>query len=139
MKQFLKIFLSYLAIMAVLLTCAGCQKSPINGYLDGQWQVMEVTPEPTEQIITERLYMGFYLHVCQLYYYNGGGWMAGNMKYEGKTLSLDFPYATDNPDAEAMLRQYGINKNPVVFNIETLTKDRLVIRDGETVVTLRKF
>lgn len=128
-----------MVVLLVLTANSGCQKSPINGDLDGQWQVMSVTPEPSEQIITERLYMGFYLHVCQLYYYNGGGWMAGNMKYEGNKLSLDFPYSVDNPDAEAMLRQYGINRNPVIFDIETLSKDRLVIRDGETVVVLRKF
>lgn len=134
--QLLTLFFSFLILSQLF---SGCQKSPINGDLDGHWQVMKVTPAPTEEIITTRLYMGFYLHVCQLYYVNGGGWTAGNMHYEGDKLSLDFPYAIDNETAEIMLRQYGINSPKVTFTVETLTKNRMVLRDGETVVELRKY
>lgn len=135
----IKSLLSILSAIILCSTFSGCQKSPINGDLDGFWQVMKVSPEPTEQIITERMYMCFYMHVVQLNYVSGGGWTAGNMHHEGNTLTMDFPYAIDNTTATAMLRQYGINSNPVAFEIETLTKDKLVLRDGETVVELRKF
>ncbi|MDE5886378.1 MAG: lipocalin-like domain-containing protein [Muribaculaceae bacterium] len=128
-----------LLLISLLVNLNGCQKSPINGDLDGHWQVMKVTPTPAEEIITTRMYMGFYLHVCQLYYVDGGGWNTGNMRYEGNKLTLDFPYAIDNETAAAMMRQYGINSNPVTFTIETLTKDKMVLRDGETVVELRKY
>ncbi|MDE6753108.1 MAG: lipocalin-like domain-containing protein [Muribaculaceae bacterium] len=117
----------------------GCQKAPMNGDLDGMWNIVKVTPEPAEEIITQKLYISFYMHVCQLSYPTGGGWMTGNMRYEGNTLSLDFPYAIGNETAEVMLRQYGINSNPATFTIESLSKEKMVIRDGETVVELRKF
>lgn len=142
MEKLIKFFISrYVISIAFLLTVifGGCQKAPINGDLDGYWQVMKVTPEPTEEIITTRMYMSIYMHTVQLNYVTGGGWNVGNIKYEGKTLSMDFPYAVDNEVALTMMRQYGINSNPVVFTIEKLTKDKLVLRDGDTVVELRKF
>ncbi len=38
-----------------------------------------------------------------------------------------------------ILRQYGINTNPVSFTVVRLDKKNLILRDGETTVTLRKF
>lgn len=128
-----------LAAFFIMLTSTGCQKSPINGDLDGQWQVMEVSPEPAETILTVRLYMCFSLHTVQLTYYGAGPWQSGNiLLFKDKTLSLDFPYATSE-ESETILRQYGINRNPVTFSIERLDSKKLILRDGETVVTLRKF
>lgn len=133
----MKNFLSLLFIAIALLT--SCQKSPINGDLDGQWQVMTVTPQPAEEVTSERIYMCFSLHTCQLTYYGNGPWTSGNiLKFADNTLALEFPYATSE-NSIALLRQYGINSNPVSFTIETLTKDRLILRDGDTVIELRKF
>ena len=124
-----------------LLFCVllgGCQKSPINGNLDGQWQVMEVTPEPPEEILYDtRLYITFYLHSCMLTYY-GGILTNGNFKYDGETIYMDFPYMKTERDA-LILKQYGIDSNPVVFDVEKLDKNKMVLRNGNTTVSLRKF
>lgn len=48
-----------------------CQKAPINGNLDGQWEVVEVNPHPEVEILDQRLFYNFYRHVCQLTYYGG--------------------------------------------------------------------
>ncbi len=128
--------------MLIMLLPAGCQKSPINGNLDGQWQVMEVSPEPSETIIDRRLYMCFSLHTVQLTFYGSGPWQSGNiLQFSDKTLSLEFPYVSLDPTDkdEEILRQYGINSNPVTFSIERLDSKKLILRDGDTVVTLRKF
>ncbi|MDE6795775.1 MAG: lipocalin-like domain-containing protein [Muribaculaceae bacterium] len=123
----------------VLLLTTGCPKHPINGDLDGQWQVMDVVPEAPEIILQERLYMCFSLHVCQLTEYGNGVNTVGNMKYvKDKTLYLDFPNA-HSALSKARLKQYGIYSNPVTFTIEHLDKKKLILRDGDVVVTLRKF
>lgn len=135
--------LTYLSILTIsiltLLITSGCPKHPINGDLDGQWQVMEVTPEPQEVVIAERLYYCFSLHTTQLTFYGAGPWVSGNiLKFDDKQLVLDFPYAT-SALSKARLKQYGIYNNPVTFTIEQLDKNKLILRDGDVVVTLRKF
>ncbi len=114
-----------------------CQKAPINGDLDGQWQVMSVSPEPVDKPIDERLYYCFYLHTCNLTYYDSM-FTAGNMIFNGKTLFLDFPNAGSQLSTRC-LRQYGINENPITFTVEHLDKKSLILRHGDTVVTMRKF
>lgn len=128
-------------LTSFLLTAllAACQKSPINGDLDGQWQVMIVEPEPVDPdpMFDTRLYYCFYMHVCQLSI-PGGTWIAGNMNYSDNQLSINFPKELNSLELNA-LSQYGINSNPVVFDIEYLDGKKLVLRNEETVVTLRKF
>lgn len=127
-----------LAATFILLGFSSCKLS-INGDLDGQWQVMTVEPEVTEQPIKNRLYFCFYQHICQLTAYNESVLFTGNMKYdEGKTLYIDFPKAS-SPLCAEQLKQYGINSNPVNFVVEHISRNKLILRDGETIVTLRKF
>ncbi len=127
----------YWAIILLTLFIQSCQKAPINGDLDGQWQIMEVSPKPTETIINERLYYCFYMHSCMLTYY-GGGVTSGTFIYDKKTIVLTFPYAQADITKQ-QLKQYGIYSNPVTFTIDYLDNKKLILRDGETVVTLRKF
>ena len=128
-------FLLIIAILLLFLT-SGCQKSPINGDLDGQWQVMEVSPAPAETPINARLYYCFYLHVCQLNYY-GGTLTTGSMDYSGDHITLSFP-DTSEETADG-LRHYGIPANPVTFTVDRLDSKSLILRSATTTVTLRKF
>lgn len=127
------------AMFLMLVAAGGCQKAPINGDLDGQWQVMDVTPEAPETIIEERLYYCFSLHTVQLSYYGPGPWTSGNiLKFDDDHLVLEFPYA-DAYISIDKLKQYGIYSNPVSFTIEHLDKNRMTLRDGNVVISLRKF
>ena len=125
--------------LILILSVVSCQKAPINGDLDGQWQVMEVTPEAPEIIIPERLYYAFSLQNCQLTYY-GGVFTSGILTYnKGEdSFIIDFPHA-NSQESIATLEQYGIYSNPVVFKIEFLDKQKLILKDGEVRVVLRKF
>lgn len=118
------------------LIAAGCQKAPINGDLDGQWQVMEVEPKVEHPQFGGRLYYCFSLHVCQLT--TGPVVTSGNLSYAGDRIDINFPRFTSQAASDS-LRWWGINSNPVTFKVEHLDKNRLVIRDGETTVTLRKY
>ena len=116
----------------------GCRKMPINGDLDGQWQVMDVNPEPDEEIIKERLYYCFSLHICQLTAYETGVWRSGKLIYDNDYLYLDFP-DSNSPEILATLKQYGIFNNPIKFQVEYIDRNKLILKDGEVTVTLRKF
>ena len=136
MKTKLKINIMLL-MLAMAAVMGGCQKSPINGDLDGQWQVMQVEPTPP-MVFDHRMYYCISLHVCQLSMYDEGVLATGNLNYSGDTLKLDFrDFGTDHTDD--LLRQFGINENPVVFKVEFPDKNKLILRSGDTVVTLRRF
>ena len=135
-KAVLPLILGILYLMGL----SSCQKSPINGNLDGQWHVMSVEPDAPDILLTNNLYYCFNLHICQLTGYAYGAVATGNMAYDQdrNLLEISFPKIS-TPREVAILKQYGIYENPVTFTIEHLDKKSLIMRDGDTVVTLRKF
>ena len=132
----LKRFALYLSIF-LIFTLTGCTKTPINGNLDGEWEVMEVTPEPAEWDADARIFYNFQRYVCQLTFY-GGPFTVGNLSYTGDEMSLNFPYI-HTPKEISTLRQFGINTNPVTFNVTFENKRRLILYNSEVTIVLRKF
>lgn len=130
---------SYILILSTLFcltSFVGCRKAPMNGNLDGQWEVVEVIPAPEKIVIDRRLFFNFQLHVCQLTYYEGF-FQDANMIYDGSTLWLEFPFA-ESPSHLAGLQQYGIYSNPVIFNVEFPKKDQMILSNEESIVLLKK-
>ena len=122
----------------IILLSGGCQKDSINGYLDGRWQILEIDKgEVVENVKNQQLYYNFYMHVCNLSGY-GGVFTEANLQYEDNTIFLDFPYI-HTPQEFEKLKRYGIYSNPVTFDVEHLSKDKLIIKEGDVVITLRKF
>lgn len=119
------------------MTAGGCQKAPKNGWLDGMWEVKQVTVGDKVIEPRDRIFYNFYMDVCSLSYY-GGPYTDANMIYDGETLYLDFPYARDEHNM-GKLRNYGIYTNPVTFYVHFETDERLILRDGDIVVSLIKF
>ncbi|MCH5238633.1 MAG: lipocalin-like domain-containing protein [Muribaculaceae bacterium] len=122
--------------LLLLLLPISCTKAPINGALDGQWEVVEVSPTPTEIIIDQRLFYNFSLQVCDLTYY-GSLFTQGNMVYTGETLWLEFPFVRKEKDIQT-LKQYGILTNPVTFNVEFKDKHHLILYNDDSTVELVK-
>lgn len=137
-----KDFLQYVSILLISLASVGvasCQKSPINGFLDGQWQVMNVEPEqePLFPEFDTNLYYCFSLHVCQLSI-PGKVWITGNMTYSENNLTISFPKELSY--AEYMvLRQYGITNNPMIFSVEEKNNNIMLLKSENSTVTLRRF
>ena len=128
-----------IGVLSIILTLVnyGCTKDSINGYLDGRWQIMEIVPLYDGSLKDKQLYYNFYLHVCNLSYY-GGAFTEGNLVYENNKITLDFPYIQTNAGHEK-LKEYGIMSNPVTFDVLQLSKNKLILQDGEITITLRKF
>lgn len=127
----------YLVSFLAILLSQGCTKTPINGNLDGEWEVIEVIPEPPAVENETRYFYNFSLHVCQLTVY-GYPFRSGNLRYDGETMSLDFPYI-NTPEEELILKQYGIFSNPVTFDVYFENKSRLILSNDESTVVLKKF
>lgn len=137
MKSVIKSVILLVFSLCVLSTCQSCQKAPMNGKLDGMWQIMEISPNPGTEIFGQQKYWAFYMHVVDLAYFDGI-FATGNMKFDGNTLVADFPYS-GFPGNEDKYMEFGVNSNPVVYEVVVLTSGKLVLRNGNTIITMRKF
>lgn len=128
-----------IVLIGLLFLFNGCQKSSINGDLDGRWQIMEMEINGvTKNIKDQQLYYNFYLHVCNLSGY-GGIVTEANFSLSNNFIFLNFPYITNDAGREK-LERFGIFSNPVEFEIVFLNKKKLIIKEGDNIIiTLRKF
>lgn len=147
--------LIYTIIIAMAsLLATSCRKAPINGDLDGQWQIMSIeNPLPLPAPDLTRKYFTVNLHVFQCWSIDYPIAMSANMIYdkEKKTLLLDFADYNKDPEPEDLnsvkiyepyrLRAFGIYAQKVKFEIKTLSSKSLVLINPEsgTTITCRKF
>ena len=130
------ILLSLLFLLPLFLN--GCQKASINGYLDGRWLIMEIeTDGKVKDVKNQQLYYNFYLHVCNLSFYDGILTEA-NFNFNNDLIYLYFPYI-NTPDRFESLSNYGIYSNPVEFRVVYLDKKKLIMENDESIITCRKF
>lgn len=127
--------LTFILLLNLFLT--GCQKESTNGELDGQWQIISVSPAVTDPVISGNLYMNFYRSVCQLSFYDDA-FAPGTLEYNGSSLTLHFPYNDLNEVGDAF-KEYGIYSNPVTFDVSFPSKHKMILKNQEATVYLRKY
>lgn len=128
--------ITMLAVIAFVMLC-GCNKSDLNGDLDGQWQLMSITRNDGTSIVPNQKYYLFAMHMAMLRE-SGRDGIPGNMIYDESTghITIDFP-------RKASLGEWGLPDSPctVELTIESLSRDHLVmmVAPDSTILTLRKF
>lgn len=122
-----------LLILWCLILLTGCGKLPINGDLDGQWQILEIRYADDRIETPERAYYCVQLHTITLRQVNGPN-QTGNMVYEGDQLSLDMPLS-DVSD----LRVFGLDDTKETFTVTELSSSRLVLTSDYARISFRKF
>ena len=146
MKNISRIFLAGVCVLVCTILVGGCRKAPINGKLDGQWQIMkiELTDDGTVTTPEWRAYIDINLHVVNLTTVTTaevqGDRVCGNLIYDksASTMTLDFPYNTEGSKLER-LKVWGIYSNPVTFDIVKVNGKELVIRSARSIVTCRRY
>ena len=122
-----------LLILWSLILLTGCGKLPINGDLDGQWQILEIRYADDRIETPERAYYCVQLHTITLRQVNGPN-QTGNMVYKGDQLSLDMPLS-DASD----LRVFGLDDTKETFTVTELSSSRLVLTSDYARISFRKF
>jgi len=151
----MKTIKSLLAIITIAISgfiMTGCDKTPINGDLDGMWQLMRVEDNGTStDLSATQHYMCVQLHLVQLTRY--GDAHTGifcHFEHEGNTLRLyDFYDLTEYENTEdeneqltdvSKLEPWGIYLLDTTFQVDKLTNDALILKDASgRVLTFRKF
>ncbi|MCM1029339.1 MAG: lipocalin-like domain-containing protein [Pseudoflavonifractor sp.] len=129
--------LLYIALaLAATAIGAGCTQMPMDGHLDGRWQLMSVDYPSGHTLCPDRCYYSFYRHTAALTSY-GETNNTGNLRVWGDSLSIDFPWDY------IWLGPWGMDVHTpylAKFKVITLTRKDLVMlwRDSVT-LTLRKF
>lgn len=127
---------SCLFLFAGVLCCllgSACSKLPINGDLDGQWQVQHIEYRSGETETPKQTYYNFSLHTVNLMQV-GGPFEAGNMQYSRDSLCISMPVSSlEN------LRPFGLNQKDTRFGVEKLTSSHLVLQSDYARLSFRKF
>ena len=141
-------------LLVVLLS--GCDKTPINGDLDGMWQLQSIeTPEGTTQTKERRVYLCIQLHLAEW-------WNPAQMNefhffshftHQGDSLCFfdlcraSAHTATGSDDtpltakemAEGALESWGIHTLDTRYRIRRLSSRHLELEKDDTVYAFRKF
>ena len=122
-------------IIAVLLTLivSACGKMPINGDLDGRWQIMKIEYASGVEEAPERAYYSVALHTINLMKVDVTS-QTGNMEYTGDSLFVVMPVSK----VEDLL-PFGMNGTEQRFGIKELTSKNLVLQSDYARLEFRKF
>ena len=148
MSKFLRPFF----VLFILLGAVACDKVPMNGRLDGMWQILSVeTPQGVRDVKSERAYMSIQLHLTQWDYANQRYY--AHFSHEGDSscfydfagLSAHATVADDDPAITAeemsggLFHVYGIHTLDARFRIVHLSGSSLILQAADTTLTFRKF
>lgn len=132
----MKRLLYLLACIAALQCAVSCQEGPINGHLDGQWQIMTVEFTSGRVITPDRYYFDFYRHTATLTHYGETSYSA-NLTVTSDSVKIFVPWEG------LWLGFWGIeHASPylIEYKVIELNRKRLVMLWEDSVTfTLRKF
>lgn len=151
-----------IAIAIICILATSCEnKWPVNGYLDGMWQVMEIKHDgewvykydennpPANRNI---YYVSIQLKLFELSNRGMPHMYYGYFNREGERIRFyQTSYYSSNesnkddnvliPDSmiNTTIKPWGLNKTDESFNIVTLSDDDWVLENASTTIVLRKF
>lgn len=128
-----------------LLFLSACGKLPMNGQLDGMWQLMSITPHGKERVDTKehRLYYSIQLELLALQRGGGMHYLGRFIQSPDSLVVYDFRlHVTGNNSTQAVsgdLVPWGIEGTSERFGIEKLDGDHMVLRSENVLLTFKKF
>ncbi|WP_309568344.1 lipocalin-like domain-containing protein [Parabacteroides faecis] len=123
----------YIIAVLLILIVSACGKTPINGDLDGRWQIMKIEYASGEEETPERAYYSVALHTINLMQV-GVTSQTGNMEYTGDSLFVEMPVSKIED-----LLPFGMNGTEQRFGVKELTSKHLVLQSDYARLEFRKF
>ena len=123
----------YMIAILLMLIVGACGKMPINGDLDGRWQIMKIEYASGEEETPERAYYSVSLHTINLMQV-GVTSQTGNMEYTGDSLFVEMPISKIED-----LLPFGMNGTEQRFGVKELTSKHLILQSDFARLEFRKF
>ncbi len=141
------------AFVALMTAVSGCDKTPANGPLDGQWQLLSIsTPDGQRETKDRATYLCFQLNLTQWFrpehqsIYAHFTHRADSIRfYDFARVSAqaatgdDDEWITPREMHEGAMDDWGIHSADITFRVQQLSGSRLVLEREDTVLTFRKF
>lgn len=131
-----------LFIISIVLLLAACDKVPMNGNLDGMWQLMAIQDNVTggvSDVKTNRLYYSFQLHLVEL----GNAEFYAHFSHQNDSIVMyDWcdGSAVNNKITDATaLNKFGLYELRDSFKVEVLTSEKMQLRSRKATLSFRKF
>lgn len=150
----------FLFLLGILLGLSSCDKTPINGDLDGMWQLMTIqTPQGVQQVKENRAYLCIQLQLAEWRLFakedsdSYGKYFYSHFSHQGDSLcffDLCYPSAhtaTGSDDrpvtavdmVEGALAEWGIHTPHTRYRVLQLNANHLTLEKADTVYAFRKF
>ena len=123
----------YIIAVLLILIVSACGKTPINGDLDGRWQIMKIEYASGEEETPERAYYSVALHTINLMQVDVTS-QTGNMEYTGDSLFVEMPISKIED-----LLPFGMNGTEQRFGVKELTSKHLILQSDYARLEFRKF
>ena len=123
----------YIIAVLLVLIVSACGKTPINGDLDGRWQIMKIEYASGEEETPERAYYSVALHTINLMQV-GVTSQTGNMEYTRDSLFVEMPISKIED-----LLPFGMNGTEQRFGVKELTSKHLILQSDFARLEFRKF
>ena len=143
-----------LALVLLSFLLPSCDKMPMNGDLDGMWQLTSITtPDSTRDTRSQAVYMSIQLHLVQWNNVQRGRQFFSHFTHTADSLLFyDFvhpsKYAVDNNKDEwitpaemheGLFDAWGIHATDARYRIRHLDPHNLTLESADTTLTFRKF
>ena len=143
-----------LSLLLVLLCFVACDKVPMNGDLDGMWQLMTIqTPDSLRDMKSQRAYISFQLHLTQWNDYKGNRYFYSHFTHTADSLFFfdiahHSKHAVDDNEDEWVTAEemndglfdcWGIHQITPHYRVMKLDRRSLELRQADTLLTFRKF
>jgi len=122
-----------LLFSCILSFLSSCQKEPINGKLDGMWQLMKIEYKDKPTVTPDQLYYCIQLHMVQLNGVNTSG-SSGTFTHSGDSIHIVIREKQISDVAP-----YGMNDTIQNFYIEQLSSQRMTLKSSYASLQFRKF
>ena len=152
--------LSYLALLLGAATLASCDKTPMNGDLDGMWRLTEMHSKPTADAPTyslqadlraQRIFWNFQLRLLSIQNHDGLANSETNetvarFEHSGNRLHVTHTYIHRRAEdilitdpATTQLEGVGIRGCSSSFEVKCLTSKRMVLCSERDSLVFRKY
>lgn len=132
-----------LLFLLLLLGISSCDKAPINGKLDGRWQLMTIEYENGRVEECYRIYYSIQLHLVEISDKGGkGGTFIGRFSYKDDEVTMsDFRRRGQEEELATLaeLQTFGISLPLTHFKVEKATSEKLILKSDYARLNFRKF
>lgn len=133
-------------LLAGCLWLAGCEKAPINGKVDGHWQLMSFETADGEVHPCQRIYYAIQLQLVEINNKGGDGHGAfiGRFHYNAETQTVavsEFRQRGQeaNLATPQQLLPFGMNRIETVFHVRKADGKTLILQSDYATLNFRIF